>query len=523
MSKEKEFSSHVLDFLAGARGIVTQHISRKAAELEKSLSQDPDAPYKTGAPEGTKYDDLLSHLYRLTFGAHVLGDVLDCFEYRTGEGKSVQMARISTGKRVIEAICPQGVKLTSGMSVRLNQQNQIIGLAGSVSLGPVAIVREVLSEEMVSVEIAGTTRSVRSGYSENLSRGDRVVLDEMQLVVVGTLPKNSQQFVLKQSPKNSFDDIVGQDDVVRILKEVIDFDPTSDAVSRHYGRPRTKGALLYGPPGCGKTMFGEAIAHRMATRYGKSASESGYFYVKGPDFLDKYVGETERGIRDFFEEGDRYFEEHGHPATLAFDECEALLTRRGDTHGVNMEKTVIPTFLGLMNNSTAFVLLMTNRVDTLDPAVIRDGRIDRQIFIGRPTRASAERIIANNLARYPVDQNGSSKEILARVTADAFYDPKRRLLDEPLTLKDGQEYFTLGHIANGAMFTRLVQDAVLLAERRDRITGKLSGVSEDDLLAAVNALFEEKRYLDHREAIKEFFVSMKDRLPNEEQRQAMRL
>lgn len=267
-------------------------------------------------------------------------------------------------------------------------------------------------------------------------------------------------------------------------------------------------------------MIGEGVAARMAQQH--NSSTQGYFYVKGPEFLNMYVGETERGIRNCFEEADKHYEKTGFPATLVFDECESLLSRRGSSNGVDMEKTVVPTFLSLMNETTALVILMTNRADTLDPAVIRDGRFDRQIFIGRPTRDSAEIIIRKNLSRYPLDKGGAEVETLARIVTDAFFDPAKHLIDEAFELADGKEYFTLANVVNGAMLARLVSDAVLIAERRDRKSGQLSGVSEQDLLSALDTLYAEKRQLDHNDELKEFFVSLKDRLPSDNtQRQTM--
>lgn len=520
MAKDND-TRGILDLVAGAGDMVRARVAKRISDIAKELNETADSTVKTGAPKGTKYDDLLDHLYRLALSAHVIGDVIDVFDYKTNTGETARLARISIGRRVIEAICPQGIELGSGMTVRVNQYNQILGLASGQSLGPVATVREVLGE-LATVEISGASRSVRVGQIDTPSRGDRVVLDEMQLVIVGALPKDSQRFMLTRPPKNSFDDVVGQDGAVMLLKEIIDFDPTKDEVTRHYRRQRTKGALLFGPPGCGKTMLGEAVAHRLAELHGKQALSSGYVYVKGPEFLEMFVGESERGIRNCFEEADRHFKEHNYPAVLVFDECESLLSRRGTSKSADMEKTIVPTFLGLMNETTAFVMLMTNREDTLDPAVIRDGRLDRQLFIGRPTRESAEIILMKNLARYPLVQNSSS-EVLARVAAEAFFDSNKHLFDDPYELGETKVYFTLAEIVNGAMLTRIVTDAVLLAERRDRTSGTLSGVSQDDILGAIEVIFAEKRKLKHQDEVREFLNRMKDSMSDETTRQVLKV
>lgn len=515
---EKEPFKNGLEFLFGAGQELHNRLSAKLAEISKELAKEAVAPPETGAQKGSKYDEMLTHLYRLTFAPHVIGDIIGSSEYVTADGKIIPMVRISTSRRIVEGICPEGFLATPGASVRLNlETNQIIGLAHSLGLGPVANIREV-GEDYVVVEVGGSVKKVHKGLAVNPSRGDRVALDEMQLVIVGTLPKASDSFVLDREPQNSFADIVGHEDAVRLLCEEIDRDAESDPYARHYGRKPTKGFLFFGPPGCGKSMFGEAVAHRVATRHGKKALASGYIYVDGPKFLDKYVGETERAIRFVFEDAERHLKEQGYRATIVFDEGEALFSRRGENKsGADMEKTVVPTFLGLMNKTSARVLFMTNRVDVVDPAVIRDGRFNKQYFIGRPTRQNAEIIIAKNLARYPTD---TSVEVLARMATEAFYDPKWRLLDEPLPLVDGEAYFTMGNIVNGAMLARLVDDISELAERRDRTQGRPSGITTDDVIAAVNALYTQKKNLDHRDELTEFFTSMKDRLPKDGQRQA---
>ncbi len=526
MASDKEVPG-LLDFLAGTGKELGRQLGQKAAalatDLASELKKGAPEPRPTGAEEGSKYDEMLKHLYRLTLDPQVLGDIINVFTYKNTEGKSVRMARISVGRRVIEAICPEGLTLTSGQSVRVHAtSNQIIGLADVLPLGPTATVSEHLSDTEVAVMIANAARVVYAHDAKTLAHGDKVVLDEMQLVVIARLPKDALKFSLNREPANTLEDIVGQDDAVELLKEIVDFDPERDEVAKHYGRKPIKGVLVYGPPGCGKSMLGEGVAHRIAARYGKKGLSSGYIYVKGPEFLDMYVGESERAIRNAFEAAEVHKRLFGYRATFVLDECEALLSKRGSGKGADMEKTIVPTFLGLMNFTSAFVMLMTNRMDTLDPAVIRDKRTDRQIYIGRPTRAAAEIIIAKNLARFPFDQRGSSVSVLAHIATDAFYDPAKRLVDDGLTLRDGTAYFTLGNIVNGAMLTRFIEDAAGLAEKRDRKSGDLTGVSQEDILMALDGLYAEKRRLDHAAELEEFFIAMKDRMPEHSPRQAMR-
>lgn len=471
---------------------------------------------ETEVEQGSTLDEALKLVYRLSTAPYTFGRVIDTHEYETSRGKTIPMVRVATGNRIVEVYCPEGLLIKSGTAVRLNATtSQIVGLADSADFGTVATVREI-GVGFVLVEVGGNTRAVYSGNAKDLSRGDRVVLDEMQILVVCALPKDSKRFALERAPKNTFEDIVGHDEAVNLLRDIVHIDPESDALARHYGRPRVKGCFLFGPPGCGKTMLGEAVAATMAKKHGQQALESGYLYVAGPEFLDKFVGDTERGIRNCFEAADQHYAKNGYPAVIVFDECEALLSRRGSSKSADMEKTVVPTFLGCMNETTALVLLMTNRPDTIDPAVIRDGRFDRQIFVGRPTRASAEVIIQKNLAKYPVDTQGSSSDVLARIAIEGFYDPAKRLIDEPLKLSNGEDaFFTLADIVNGAMLARLASDAALNAELRDRVNKTLSGISEADVHLALERMFSDKRRLEHTDELDEFYRSIKDRLAPE--------
>ena len=500
-------------FVATAgRGIgekLDAHLAALSEEFDERLKDLPE----TDVEEGTTLDEALALVYRLSTAPYTLGRVIDTHEYETSPGKKVPMVRVATGTRIVEVHQPKNISLGSGATVRLNgSTSQIVGLAESIRLGNVATVREV-GVGFVLVEVGGVTRAVYSGSASRLSRGDRVVLDEMQILIVHSLPKDSKCYALGRAPKNTFDDIVGQDEAVKLLRDTVNIDPSTDPIAKHYNRPRIKGCFIFGPPGCGKSMLGEAVADGMAKKYGKQALEGGCIVVSGPEVLNKFVGDTERAIRDCFEDAEQHFAQHAYPAVLIFDECEALLSRRGTGTSADMEKTVVPTFLGCMNETSALVLLMTNRPDVVDPAVIRDGRCDRQILIGRPTRESAEIIIRKNLAKYPLDSAGSSIDVLARVAAEGVYDSTRHLVDEPLRLATGENaFFTLAHIVNGAMLARLVSDAAANAELRDRGNSKLSGISEADIIHALECLFVEKKKLTHADELDEFYQSMKERL-----------
>lgn len=492
-------------------------------EVQGSHAEEADITLpETDAESGSPLDEALKLVYRLSTAPYTIGRVIETFDYETAPGRTIPMVRLVSGNRILEVHLPVNMELRSGSTVRLNATtSQIVGYAEECAAGTMATVREI-SLASVLVEVAGSNRNVQKGSAKDLVRGDRVILDETQTLIIHVLPRASEQFKLKQEPKHTFDDVVGHDDAKALLRYVVDTDPATDKYARHYGRPREKGLFLFGPPGCGKTMIGEAVASAIREKYGMKALDSGYFYIVVPELLDKFVGETERALRSCFEAADLHFHTHGFPAVLVLDEGEALFSRRGSGKSSDMEKTVVPQLLGLLNNTTALVIIMTNRPDVIDPAVIRDGRFGRQIFIGRPTRIAAETIIRKNFAKYPIDTNSSSIDVLVRIATEGFYDPARRLIDDPLRLADGSDvYFTLAHIVNGAMLERLVNDAATIAEARDRASGSLSGINAQDVLGALEVIYADKKRLDHADELDEFFTQWKDKLPKTESQRAI--
>lgn len=254
---------------------------------------------------------------------------------------------------------------------------------------------------------------------------------------------------------------------------------------------------------CGKTMLGKAAASSIAEIHGGNGGA--FMYIKGPELLNKWVGETEAQIRSIFAAARAYKEEHGVAPIIFIDEADAILSKRGSGVSSDMEKTMVPMFLAEMDgldDAAALVILATNRSDKLDSAVVRDGRVDRKIKVTRPTQASAAEIFRLSLRSVPL-QNGHTVEELSEFAAKQLFDGKRELYE--LRSKGGDTHkVCLHHAVNGGMVVGTVDQATSLAISRDMAEGTATGITKADLAMAVNNVYLQNADLDHQELLIEF-------------------
>lgn len=294
-----------------------------------------------------------------------------------------------------------------------------------------------------------------------------------------------------KAPVVSWDDIVGQTEAKAAMREAIEGATKHAALYKRYGRRPTKGILLYGPPGNGKTMLGKAAAGALSAQHGDKGHESAFIYAKGSDILGMYFGETEKKIRDLFARCRSHKASYGYPAVLFVDEAESILSHReeGTRSGIT-----VPPFLAEMDGMTdsgAIVLLATNRPNSLDSAVIREGRVDRKILVGRPTREDAVALFARLLRNRPVDASD-----VAEHAADTLFDAAHVLYRVALS-GGGSKVVTLGSFTSGAQIAQLVDAAASFAIDRELETGIEGSITAQDFAAAVKRTLREQRDLDH--------------------------
>jgi len=377
--------------------------------------------------------------------------------------------------------------------------------------GTVGSVRDVVGENLCVVTVQNADRSV--AYHGDAPRpGDRVVLDFTMSAVLHNLGQQSGEFALEGDVGVTWDDILGQEEAKRLLLEAIEEPVLHEATYARFGKRRTKGVLLWGPAGNGKTMFGKAAAGALANLYGAKGRAGAFLYVKGPELLNKYVGASEGNVRSLFESAREYQRKHGHPSVLFIDEAEAVLSKRGTFRGegADTQRTIVPMFLAEMDgleDSGAFILLATNRPQDLDPAVVRDGRIDRKVHVKRPGAREAELILGHYLRGKPID--GKLAPMVKAAIADLYAESRVLYM---IRSKDGKEdrRFTFAHLVSGAMVAGIAEKATQLAIRREIATKKSASMTTADLSEAIASVFAENRSLDHNEALAEVVEPIRD-------------
>jgi proteasome-associated ATPase len=417
--------------------------------------------------------------------------------------------------RLVEVIFPKHLhgKLLPGDMVRLSPvTKQIVDKTDGISAGNIAIVTEITDGESCEVAVGSGKSIVHNGRFDDVKKGDRVVLDPFNTIIIRNLGNIETTYTLSDWKEVAWDDIGGLSEAKRTIREIIEGPHKYKEYYEFYHKKPVRGALLFGPPGCGKTLIAMAVVTSIAELYGikaKEAMQSGFIYVKGPELLEMWLGKSEEAIRSLFIRAKAHKKKYSFPAIIFIDETESLLRKRGSGISSDIESTTVPTFLsemGGMEESGALILLATNRADILDPAVVRDGRIDVKIYISRPTPESAGEIFKIHLKGVPLSE-GLKRETVAAKAAEKLFSEEYKyyaVLDrkDPKTPK----YFLLRHLVNGALIAGIVDKASTIAIRRDseKPDEKPGGVRENDLFEAIEGVFRQNIGLDHEEAISEF-------------------
>lgn len=382
-----------------------------------------------------------------------------------------------------------GVSFKPSENVKVDMETkQIHSSTGISSAGDVAYIKSIVDESHIEVENNGSSRVVIFGLNEKIEPSDRVMLDNSNTVVIRVLERDGKdRFNLTETSDTQWSDIAGLDGAKEQLIEALETPYKNPEIYKYYNMTPPKGVLLYGPQGCGKTLTAKAAAASLARTHGSQNFQSGFIYVKGPELLSKWVGQSEQEIRGLFTRGREHFQKHGYPALLFIDEADAILPMRGTGKSSDVENTIVPQFLSEMDgleSSGVMVLLATNQAKRLDPAVVREGRIDRHVKISRPTEKNAVEYFRIHMRGMPFAKGVEPEEVADLATAELFH--AQRALYR-VTHRNAAEIFRLGDAVTGAMIAGVVAQAKSIAMKRDLLKGgKPKGVLPQDFAVSVN-------------------------------------
>ncbi|MGH8987906.1 MAG: proteasome ATPase, partial [Acidimicrobiales bacterium] len=410
-------------------------------------------------------------------------------------------------------------ELSRGDEVVLNESlNVVLARPGELA-GEVVTLKEVLepgrrvtvfarADEERVVELSDAMSEMR------LRVGDTLLMDTRSQLVIEKLPRPEvEELVLEEVPDITYGDVGGLDTQIEAITDAVELPYLHRALFGSYRLPAPKGILLYGPPGCGKTLIAKAVANSLAKKVAETtgnANVRSYFLnIKGPELLNKYVGETERQIRLVFQRA-REKAEEGVPVIVFFDEMDSLFRTRGTGISSDMESTIVPQLLAEIDGVEALrdviVIGASNREDLIDPAILRPGRLDVKIKIERPGSEAAAQIFSRYLrADLPLDSDeverlgggDPEKAALAMIesTVSEMYraDDANRFLE--VTYQNGdKEVLYYRDFASGAMIENIVRRAKKLAIKRE-IAGEGSGIRTTDLVESIRQEYKENEDL----------------------------